>query len=62
MADGGVAGLGGGDVGAHFAVGLAEGPRREEMEDFGVGEDGGLGVEDLWGWERVSGPELVGKK
>ena len=48
MADGGVAGLGGGDVGAHFVVGLAEGPRREEMEDFGVGEDGGLGVEDLW--------------
>ena len=47
MADGGVAGLGGGDVGAHSTVGLAEGPRREEMEDFGVGKDGGLGVEDL---------------
>jgi hypothetical protein len=42
-----VAELGGGDVGADFTVGLAEGPRREEMEDFGVGEDGGLRVEDL---------------
>ena len=39
--------LGSGDVGADFAVGLAEGPRREEMEVFGVGEDGGLRVEDL---------------
>jgi hypothetical protein len=42
-----VAGLGGGDVGADSEVGLAEGPRREEMEDFSVGEDGGLGVENL---------------
>ena len=48
-ADGRVAGLRGRDVGADFVVGVAEGPGREEVEDFGVGEDGGLGVEDLVG-------------
>ena len=42
-----MAGLRGRNVGPDFAVGVAEGPGREEVEDFGVGEDGGLGVEDL---------------
>ena len=34
-------------------VGGTEGPCSEEMEDFGVGEDGGLGVQDLWWWGVV---------
>jgi hypothetical protein len=43
-----VAGLGGGDVGADLPIGFAERPCAEEVQDFGIGEDGGLGVEDLW--------------
>jgi hypothetical protein len=34
------------------------------MEDFGVGKDGGLGVEDLWvgegQWARVGRKEVGG--
>ena len=56
-ADGGVAGLGGGDVGADFPVGFTEWVCAEEVQDFGIGEDGGLRVEDLWigegQWARV---------
>jgi hypothetical protein len=52
-----VAGLGGGDVGADFPVGFTERVCAEEVQDFGIGEDGGLRVEDLWmgegQWARV---------
>jgi len=44
-----VAGLGGRDVGANLPVGLAEGAGLQIVQDFGVGKDGGLGVEDLDG-------------
>ena len=47
FADARVAGLGGGDVGADFAVRVAERVGGEEVQDFGVGKDGGLRVEDL---------------
>lgn len=52
-----MAGLGGGDVGADFPVGFTERACAEEVQDFGIGEDGGLRVEDLWmgegQWARV---------
>ena len=47
-ADGGIAGLGRGRVRADSAVRDAERVSAEEVEDFGVGENGGLGIEYLY--------------
>lgn len=43
-ADGDLAGLQRGHIGADLGIGRANGPGVQVVEDFGVGEDGRLGV------------------